>query len=719
MPAPRKPHKTKPYQLRMEPLEGREVPANLLGLTSTNSLVSFDSSTPGTVTNVAVTGLLAGENLVGVDFRPSNGVLYGVSDGSHLYTINATTGVATIVNPTAFTPAATGAAIGFDFNPAADLIRIVTSSNQNYRVNPTTGVTAGVDTAPAYDATSYADYFTGTAPTPNISAVAYTKNTDPATGKTITTLYDIDSKLDVISIQGSPNGNFYGGTDLSPNSGKLFISNALDFDATDSTTFTIVPTTDEAFIGNAGSLLSYNLTLGTTTKLGTIGTGSLSLKGLTVAPSATGAGTLSLSSNAYNFAAGRGPIAVTVNRTAGTTGTVSVNYSTSNGTATSPSDYFAASGTLTFADGITSQTFFLSLPGGDASVSPAENFTVTLSTPSTGAVLGTTTSALVTIPAVTTAPVATKFLAVGAGAGATPMVEILNATTGAKIGSFLAYESTFTGGVTVASGDVNGDGVQDVIVGAGQGGGPRIRVFNGTTLGSATPALLADFFAYESSFTGGVNIASGDVDGDGFEDLVVGAANGGGPRIRVFDGSTILTTQTTTADFFAYESSFRGGVNVGVGNFNNDGSDDIIAGAGIGGGPRVRVFDGKNVTTILTDYFAYDSSLRSGVTVAAGDLNGDRRVDVLTGSGPGGGPNVRAFSGLTETQLVNFFAYDSALRGGVRVASADLNDDGTDELVTGSGPGNTRVVNFYNATGTTVFSYNAFDATITGGVYVG
>ncbi len=708
----KKPPQRGAFRTSIERLEARDVPTALLGLTNANALLSFDSATPGTATTIAVTGLIAGDNLVGIDYRPSNGVLFGVSNTSHIYTINAGTGVATAVSATAFAPAISGAGVGFDFNPASDKLRIVTSSNQSLRVNADTGVTAGTDTAPFYNATSYNDFF-GTAPVaPQLAAAAYTKNADPITGATVTTLYGIDSNLDTLVIQGGPDGT------PSPNTGELTIVDILGFDAGANTAFDIQAGTDAAFVATGGMLYSLNITTGASTKLGTI-VGSPNLQGLSVAPSASGAGTLSLPAATFSFPANRGPLAVTVNRTGGATGAVAINYATTDGTAIAGTDYFPGSGTLNFADGELSQTVFLSLPAGAATASPAKTFTIALSTP-VGATLGTTSTATITIPAVVASPAPVRYVAVGGGVGSVPQVEVRNAVTGASVGSFLGYEASFTGGVTVATGDVNGDGTDDVIVGSGVGGGPRIRVFDGTTLGTASPTIISDFFAYESTFRGGVTVATGDIDGDGFKDVIVGSGNGGGPRVRVFDGAQLAAgTQTTLADFFAYESTFRGGVNVGSGNFNKDGFDDIIAGAGVGGGPRVRVFDGKTPTTTLTEYFAYDSNLRSGVTVAAGDINGDGTADVITGSGLGGGPNVRAFSGLTQTSLANFFAYDSNDRGGVRVATADFNDDGVSEIVTGSGPGGPRTVKFLSSTGTSLFSYDAFNASFTGGVYVG
>ena len=389
-----------------------------------------------------------------------------------------------------------------------------------------------------------------------------------------------------------------------------------------------------------------------------------------------------------------------------------------DGTAVAGTDYAPNSGTLSFAPGQTSQTIFLSLPGGPAQVSAAKTFAVTLSAPGGGATLGTTPTATVTIPAVTAAlSTPTKFFATGAGQGGGPQVNVYNAVTGAFVYSLNPLEATFTGGVTVATGDVNRDGVDDIIVGTGVGGAPRVVVIDGST-----KAVIADFFAYESTFRGGVNVATGDVNGDGFADILIGSGVGGGPRVRVLSGDGITSaTQVGIADFFAYEDTFRGGVNVGSGELTGGKNADIIAGAGFGGGPRVRIFSGLNQTSVA-DYFAYDSSFRNGVNVAAGDINGDGRVDVVTGAGFGGGPDVRAFSGTTSTPLAAFFAFENTATGGVRVATTDFGGEGVSEIIAASGPGRAPQVKILNAKANPqaeVFSFNAYDAAFTGGVFVG
>jgi hypothetical protein len=251
----------------------------------------------------------------------------------------------------------------------------------------------------------------------------------------------------------------------------------------------------------------------------------------------------------------------------------------------------------------------------------------------------------------------------------------------------------FSGELRVAVGDVNGDGVLDMVVGAGPGGGPRVVVIDGA-LGTQTKS----FFAFESTFTGGVYVATADLNGDGKSEIIVGAGEGGGPRVRIFDGAT----GATYADLFIYESTFRGGVRVAAGDVNGDGVPDLITGAGIGGGPRVTVTSGKTLggaNTRIADFFAFENSLRNGVNVSAGDFNNDGKADLGIGAGPGGGPRVTVFDGAdvltgnpAPTQLLNFFAFDPNERNGVRVALKDIDGDSIADVLTGEGAGGPSLI---------------------------
>ena len=130
--------------------------------------------------------------------------------------------------------------------------------------------------------------------------------------------------------------------------------------------------------------------------------------------------------------------------------------------------------------------------------------------------------------------------------------------------------------------------------------------------------------------------------GDGFDDIITAAGPGGGPHVQIFDG----TTGNLVRGFFAYDPTFAGGVTVAAGDVDGDGKADIVTGAGAGGGPHVRVFDGAT-GAVVREFFAYDPSFTGGVFVAAGDVDGDGKADVITGAGAGGGPHVKVFSGAT------------------------------------------------------------------------
>ncbi len=165
-----------------------------------------------------------------------------------------------------------------------------------------------------------------------------------------------------------------------------------------------------------------------------------------------------------------------------------------------------------------------------------------------------------------------------------------------------------------------------------------------------------------------MHVAAGDVDGDGRADIITGAGPGGGPHVRVFTGATGGQLATALGSFFAYGAGFTGGVWVGAGDVNGDGRADVITGAGAGGGPHVKAFSGLNGME-LHSFFPYGLGFTGGVRVAAADVNGDGKDDIITGAGPGGGPHVRVFDGMTGQPIRGFFAYES-FTGGIFVAGA-------------------------------------------------
>jgi Ca2+-binding RTX toxin-like protein len=265
--------------------------ARLFALTNNNMLVAFDADRPEQATPIQVTGISG--TLVGVDFRPANGQLFGVSSTNQVYTINPTTGAATLVsnNPVPFT--LNGNSFGVDFNPNPDRIRLVSDAEQNIRLNPATGGLAlNPNGTPAIDTSlAYASGDVNANKNPNIVAAGYTNSVAPSPDapNRRTTLYEIDSNLDILVTQGSR--NFLTGdpnTPDSPNGGKLFTVGSLGVDFVGDAGFDIFSinpgnpnnSINIAYAVDGSTLYGVDLASGAATKLGTVGNGSFDLIGL-------------------------------------------------------------------------------------------------------------------------------------------------------------------------------------------------------------------------------------------------------------------------------------------------------------------------------------------------------------------------------------------------------------------------------------------------------
>ena len=247
-------------------------------------------------------------------------------------------------------------------------------------------------------------------------------------------------------------------------------------------------------------------------------------------------------------------------------------------------------------------------------------------------------------------------IASGADQGVAPHVKAFTTRTFSLVGSFFSYSPSFAGGVRVAVGDVNGDGGADLITGTGPGAA-HVKVFVGGGLSESN-----SFLAYGPSYTGGVFVATGDLDKDGHADIITGVDQGAGPHVKAFSGRN----GTEIRSFFAYTVSFMGGVRVAAGDVNGDGYADIITGTGSGTAAHVKVFDGQTGAEIRS--FLPYASFTGGVFVAAGDVDGDGRADIVTGTASVS-PHVKVFRGSDNSELHSFFAYTPGFGGGVRVAA--------------------------------------------------
>ena len=157
---------------------------------------------------------------------------------------------------------------------------------------------------------------------------------------------------------------------------------------------------------------------------------------------------------------------------------------------------------------------------------------------------------------------------------------------------------------------MNGDGYADLITGTGVGGGPHIKVFD---LRGGQPVTIASFFAFEPTFMGGVYVATGDINADGYADIIIGAGQTGGPRVKVFNGAAgyVINTVAPAMDFFAYDPSFTGGVTVSAGQRDTQPGEEVITGAGVGvNGFQVGVALGViNITVSVSGIKPHDPTI--------------------------------------------------------------------------------------------------------------
>lgn len=228
-------------------------------------------------------------------------------------------------------------------------------------------------------------------------------------------------------------------------------------------------------------------------------------------------------------------------------------------------------------------------------------------------------------------------------------------------GRFLVFNRNFKSGFSLAAADINDDGLAEIIVGAGAGGGPHVRIFD------HKGRLKGQFFAFESSFRGGISVAAGNIDGLGASEIIVGRGQGGLPEVKIFDRRGNIQGQ-----FFAFEKKFRGGINLAAGNIdgrNDRNKDEIIVVPGPGREPTVKIFSNK--ATLKKSFLAYGRNWQGGVNVAVGDVDNDGLADIVTGARPGASPHIRVFNGRGDL-MESFYAFADGFTGGVKVGVADF-----------------------------------------------
>ncbi len=233
---------------------------------------------------------------------------------------------------------------------------------------------------------------------------------------------------------------------------------------------------------------------------------------------------------------------------------------------------------------------------------------------------------------------------------------------------FFSYLNNFPGGqeIIVARQETT---IQDVNLTAGTG---LITL-------QKNGSKVATFYPYTKNYKGKVNLAAKISEGY-IRQIITGTDVGGGPQVGIFS-----PTGKATGFFFAYDKNSRGGVNIALGDIDNDNQDEIVTGPGTGLEPLIKIFSQKGV--LKNSFLAYDKNFRGGVSVAIGDVNNDGKNEIITGPISGGGPHVRIFDNQGKA-IGGFFAFDKSYRGGIKVGVSDINEDGIQDILVG-------IKNFY------------------------
>jgi len=281
------------------------------------------------------------------------------------------------------------------------------------------------------------------------------------------------------------------------------------------------------------------------------------------------------------------------------------------------------------------------------------------------------------------------------------------------------------GGVRVAIGDITGDGVPDIVTAPGIGGGPHVKVFD-----SVTFKLVGSYFAYDPKFTGGVNLAVGDVNGDGYAEVITAPSSGGGPQVRIHDGflfSPLANNPLLPIDyypavnrsFFAEDAGFRGGLNIAAGDVDGDGKADIITIPSKELSPFSKVFSGAT-GEVIRNYNAGNIFIKQGAALAAADFNNDGCADVVLGALYTTGTYIQIFDGKTGSamELKSFVPVDDHNFGNIHLAAGDFNDDGTADLIVAPGRGTRPFTQVYDGVTLKLISESAPFGTFSGGIFV-
>jgi VCBS repeat protein/FG-GAP repeat protein len=309
----------------------------------------------------------------------------------------------------------------------------------------------------------------------------------------------------------------------------------------------------------------------------------------------------------------------------------------------------------------------------------------------------------------------------GLDAGCCTTVHVVDATSGNELSGFFPYGDRSEVGARVAAGDVNGDGKTEIV--SALLGSAQVDVF-GPSGGTAIRTI--DAFGPER--IGPVSIAAGDVSGDSRAEIVAAAPTGGGAQVKIFD----VTTGKLQASVFPYGGAIVSSLEIALGDVNGDRRVDVITSAVTAAGTQVKAVDTDGHA--LAAFYVLDPDLVPGASLAAGDLDGDGKAEIVLGAGPTTAPWPPSANGPDQqvavyradgTRVGSFGAYPGLFQGGVRVALGDVDRDRFPEIITAPGPGLESEIGVFSQEwvngrdrGMRLAHFLAFESTFLGGVSV-